>query len=138
MTLELKSAKTADILAFERPKTGGKEPPNNKEWLRDLNEGAVFVCKEKARMNPVCEEYHLIGIKDNAALLFMNIVQPAFHTWVEVDDFCNRYRLVTVVNEGRKNEQEQCNRPDQSRGLVHDERDETSSPLDEGTKPEEV
>lgn len=82
---------------------GGKDPTYN--WLKDLKEGTIFVCKR--RQNPpgtvqqFLDEFCLVNNRMKTYLLVTNLNQDAFFR-VLPEEFSRLNELVEVLEEGKE------------------------------------
>lgn len=77
------------------PALAGKEPTSIC-WLRDLEEGTIFLVKDKARHEYVQNQFEIVEKTNTSVKLFTMATQPIF-VWVEPFRFCNRYDFVEIL-----------------------------------------
>lgn len=83
--------------------TGGKgQPPRN--WLKELPEETVFLCREKMERNKdwLLHQFHVIFKKGNTALLMSNLNDPKIRVPVDTMLFSKAYELVDILYLGEE------------------------------------
>ena len=109
---------------------GGKEPPDtpSNNWLIDLPEGTVFLCKKKYS-GFLLLEFHIIHNTVRATLLYSNLNKEEY-LWVDPSEFCSEFELVSVLFRGIS--EDERNRPNQSEGFRDDGKVEELPSVHEG------
>lgn len=78
----------------KRKATGGKEPPDSKDWLSKLEPVTVFLVKEKPGKRTIpsfaLPQFHLLQKKEGCALLLSNLNEKRLD-WVDTIEFCNHF-----------------------------------------------
>lgn len=119
---------------------GGKKPPNSLDdyWLKDLEEHAVFIARQKKTDRWIGHEYHL-KIKVGDAFM-LRLVQwdpdkqkERIHIgWFVGPDFCKDWDCVEVLDDGKSY------RTDHEERLEGDVGVHTDSEMDQDTRQETV
>jgi hypothetical protein len=80
--------------------TGGKDgPPSGVNWLKELEEGSIFLCKKKGDMEYVAFQFKLDWKGERGALLSSNIPQP-LELPVDTLGFSLMHELIELQRKG--------------------------------------
>lgn len=80
------------------PITGGK-PPQGYNWLSELKEETIFLCRPYVHKGPFMEEYHVVRQFKRATKLYQNLNQEGVFV-VDPLIFCGIMELIEIVMEG--------------------------------------
>lgn len=102
-----KAEKKSEVLPFRQPElatiTGGKDGEGN--WLLGLEEGCVFVCRNKKEESPVGEQWHVSIKWKKSVVLYSNFPQRhEIYVLVIADKFSRQNELVEILQERRQEE----------------------------------
>jgi hypothetical protein len=129
--------------AVEYPKLrllqGGKEPPSSYTgyWLKDLEEHAVFIAREKkSPARWIASEYHVIFKAGDAIKVALRQWDPEkgreriHYSWIAGPEFCQDWECIEILDDGKSY------RTNNEDGLGTDEVSEGSDGVDKQTGPE--
>ena len=91
---------------------GGKEPTDPGNWLSELEEGTVFLIRDKHTADFNLGLFHLIKKTDKSVLLFTN-VNTEIYTYVDPRRFCNKYVLHEILGKIEKEKEINIPKEDQ-------------------------
>lgn len=86
-----------NVLPFEKqPKLSfaGKEPPTSPNWLSELQEGSVFLIKDKTSAEYVLTKFWLAVKEESYCLLSTPTHTGMLDVYVEPTRFCQKYSFV--------------------------------------------
>jgi hypothetical protein len=117
---------------------GGKEPPSSSEyWLKDLEEHAVFIAREKkGAARWIASEYHIKIKVGDAFLVMLKQWDPekgrerVHFSWIVGSDFSKDWDCIEVLDDGKSY------RTDIEDGLERHEGSEINNSVVEETGPE--
>ena len=121
----------------ERPRLrllrGGKGPPmdtNGINWLRGLNKNAAFSCKRKGNVDNL--ELYIVAFKHNKTVILVNGLDNNHRFAVDPEDFCKKYSLFEVIEEGGEHPEVEDNGNSKGTVLSSDVADDADA---EGRQP---
>lgn len=80
---------------------GGKGPPintNGINWMRGLQRGAAFACKKKGNVDFL--ELYIVAFKHEKTVILVNGLDNNHRFAVDPEDFCKKYSLFEIIEEG--------------------------------------
>ena len=94
--------KEGNVIPFERPVTSTGGGGSSGNWLMDLQEGAVFLCRKRVDKTPEVEQWHLQVKWKRCAILYTNMPRGEGYRMVDGMRFSAENELVEVLRNKRE------------------------------------